>query len=174
MDQKPLVKRRIANFGISLDVLSFCVLEDFFSVFQKNWVFGYSWSTRKPRFPMDQRPLVKGCIANFVIFLDIFEFLRFGRFFSVFQKVWIQGCSWCNKTWQKPGFPMDQRPLVKGCISNCVIFLDVSEVLRFYCFSKKSYFWIFLVHPMASVLLSPSVERCFVSRMRDCLGTGPY
>ena len=29
-------------------------------------------------------------------------------------------------------------------------------------------FWVFLVHPpMASVLLSPSVERCFVSRMRD-------
>ena len=29
-------------------------------------------------------------------------------------------------------------------------------------------FWVFLVHPpMASVLLSASVERCFVSRMRD-------
>ena len=24
-----------------------------FSVFQKKWIFGYSWSTRKPRFPMD-------------------------------------------------------------------------------------------------------------------------
>ena len=31
-------------------------------------------------------------------------------------------------------------------------------------------FWVFLVHPpMASVLLSASVERCFVSRMRDFL-----
>ena len=29
-------------------------------------------------------------------------------------------------------------------------------------------FWVFLVHPnMVSVLLSASVERCFVSRMRD-------
>ena len=40
----------------------------------------------KPRFPMDYRPLVEGCIANFGIFLDIFEFLSFGRFFSVFSK----------------------------------------------------------------------------------------
>ena len=31
----------------------------------------------KPRFPMEKRPLVKGRIANFGIFLDIFEFLRF-------------------------------------------------------------------------------------------------
>ena len=37
-------------------------------------------------------------------------------------------------------------------------------------FSKKLCFWVFLVHPpMASVLLSASVERCFVSRMRDFL-----
>ena len=49
-----------------------------FSVFQKNRVFWYSWSTRKPHFPIDLRPLVKGRIANFCIFLDIFELLRFG------------------------------------------------------------------------------------------------
>ena len=35
-------------------------------------------------------------------------------------------------------------------------------------FKKKLGFGVFLVHPpMASVLLSASVERCFVSRMRD-------
>ena len=77
MDQRPLVKGRIANFGISLDVLSFCILDDFFR-FSKNLVFGYSWSTWKPPFPMDQRPLVEGRIANFGIFLEVFEFLRFG------------------------------------------------------------------------------------------------
>ena len=38
----------------------------------------------------------------------------------------------------------------------------------FSVFSNKSGFGVFLVHsPMASVLLSASVERCFVSRMRD-------
>ena len=38
----------------------------------------------------------------------------------------------------------------------------------FFCFSKKIGFWVFLVHPtVVSVLLSASVERCFVSRMRD-------
>ena len=31
--------------------------------------------------PMDQRPLVKGYIANFGISLDVFEFFRFGLFF---------------------------------------------------------------------------------------------
>ena len=38
----------------------------------------------------------------------------------------------------------------------------------FFRFSKKSGFWVFLVHPsVVSVLLSASVERCSVSRMRD-------
>ena len=38
----------------------------------------------------------------------------------------------------------------------------------FFRFSKKLGFWVFLVHPTAvSVLLSASVERCFVSLMRD-------
>ena len=37
----------------------------------------------------------------------------------------------------------------------------------FFRFSKNSGFWVFLVHPtVVSVLLSASVERCFVSRMR--------
>ena len=43
----------------------------------------------------------------------------------------------------------------------------------FFLFSKKMYFLVFLVHPtVVSVLLSASVERCFVSRMRDffCIG----
>ena len=95
-------------------VFAFCSI---FSVFQKNRVFGYSWSTRKPRFPMDWRPLVEGRIDNFGIFLNIFEFLRFGWFFPL---------------------------------------------------KKKLGFGVFLVHaPMASVLLSASVKRCFVSHMRD-------
>ena len=32
----------------------------------------------KPRFPMDERPLVKGYITTFSIYLDVFECLRFG------------------------------------------------------------------------------------------------
>ena len=38
----------------------------------------------------------------------------------------------------------------------------------FSVFQKKLGFWVFLVHPtVVSVLLSASVERCFVSCMRD-------
>ena len=38
----------------------------------------------------------------------------------------------------------------------------------FSVFEEKKGFWVFLVHPtVVSVLLSASVERCFVSRMQD-------
>ena len=45
----------------------------------------------KPRFPMDERPLVEGCNADFSISLDVFEFLRFGWFFPFFKKMgfWV-------------------------------------------------------------------------------------
>ena len=40
----------------------------------------------------------------------------------------------------------------------------------FSVFLKKLGLWVFLVHPtVVSVLLSASVERCFVSRMQDFL-----
>ena len=35
----------IANFGISLEVFDFFAFLIIFSVFQKKWVFGYSWSS---------------------------------------------------------------------------------------------------------------------------------
>ena len=37
----------------------------------------------KPRSSMDEIPLVEGYIANFSISLDVFEFFRFGLFFSI-------------------------------------------------------------------------------------------
>ena len=37
-------------------------------------------------FPMDQRPLVKGRIANIVIPLHVFEFLLFQGFFALKRK----------------------------------------------------------------------------------------
>ena len=58
----------------------------------------------KPRFPMDLRPLVKGRIANFGIFLEIFEFFCFGYFFSVFQTIKVFGYTWSTR---KPRFPID-------------------------------------------------------------------
>ena len=59
------------------------------------------------------------------------------------------------KTWWKPRFPMDWRPLVEGYIANIGISLDVFEFWRFgwfFPFFKKFGFWLFLVHP--SVVLS--------------------
>ena len=67
--------------------------------------------------------------------------------------------------------------MVKGRIANLGMFLDflnISVLDDFFRFSKKLGFGVFLVHlPMASVLLSASVERCFVSRTRDFLPHGP-
>ena len=40
---------------------------------------------------MDERPLVKGRIANFGIFLDVFEFLHFDDFFLFFKKIGFWG-----------------------------------------------------------------------------------
>ena len=75
------------------------------------------------------------------------------------------------KTWWKPRFPIDKRPLVEGRIAHFGISLDFlrfSVFGDFFRFSRKLGFGVFLVHPpMASVLLSASVERCFVPRMRD-------
>ena len=45
----------------------------------------------------------------------------------------------------------------------------------FFRFSKKLGFRVFSVHPtVVSVLLSASVERCFVSRMRDFSSSNKY
>ena len=45
----------------------------------------------KPRFPMDQRPLVEGHIANVGIPLDVFEFLQFIWFFPFFKNFGFLG-----------------------------------------------------------------------------------
>ena len=76
------------------------------------------------------------------------------------------------KTCWKLCFPMDERPMVEGYIANFGITLDVFEFFAFWIiFSvipKFLGFWLFLVHPtVVLVLLCASVERCFVSRMRD-------
>ena len=63
----------------------------------------------KPRFSMDYRPLVKGHIANFFISLDVFEFLRFGWFFSVFQKNLVFGYSWSTLLWYRCYYPHRSR-----------------------------------------------------------------
>ena len=40
---------------------------------------------------MNERPWVEGYIANFGISLDIFDFLRFGRFFLFFKRIGFLG-----------------------------------------------------------------------------------
>ena len=115
-----------------------------FSVFQKNLVFGYSWSTRKPWFPMDKRPLVKGRIANFCISLDVFEFLRFGCFFRFSKKIGFWGIL------GPPGNHASWWIIAGWRIANFGIFQDVFEFLRFewfFPFFKNIVFWGILGPP---------------------------
>ena len=73
---------------------------------------------------------------------------------------------------------MDERPLVEGYIANfgmSLDFLSFCVLDDFFRLSKKLVFWVFLVHPtVVLVLLSASVERCFVSHMRDFFKTKNY
>ena len=68
------------------------------------------------------------------------------------------------------------RYLARPRMANFGISLDVLSFCvldDFFCFSKKLGFGVFLDHPpMASVLVSASVERCLVSRMRDFFTKG--
>ena len=95
--------------------------------------------------------------------------------FSVFKKIgfWSILCPtkyggnrasrWIRDLWFKG------VSLILSYFQTFLSFCVFGDFLRFY---KNKGFWVFLVHPpMASVLLSASVERCFVSRMRDFLFT---
>ena len=76
MDYRLLVKWRIANFGIFLDILSFCVLDEF-SVFQKIRFFGILGAIKHSGNNASRwiRDLwSKGVSLFFGIFLDVFEF----------------------------------------------------------------------------------------------------
>ena len=68
---------------------------------------------------------------------------------------------------------MDQRPLVEGYIANFGISLEVFKFFPFGIFFPFLIFFgscVFLVNPtVVSVLLSASVERFNVSRIRDFL-----
>ena len=64
--------------------------------------------------------------------------------------------------------------MVEGYIANFAISLDVFEFLSFELFFSVKFFFycVFLVHPIVVlVLLSASVERFYVSRMRDFFRT---
>ena len=75
----------------------------------------------KPRFPMDERPLIKAHIANFGISLDVFEFLDFGWFFPFFF-YWVFGYSWSTLSWYwcyYPHWSRDALPPVCGIFLFC-------------------------------------------------------
>ena len=121
---------------------------------------------------MDQRTLVEGRIGNFAIFLDVLSFCVLDVFFSSFFKQFgflgILGqpgnhtSRWIRDLWSKG---------VSLILANFQTFLSFCVLDDFFRFSKTIGFGVFLIHPpMASVLLSASVERCFVSRMRDFQG----
>ena len=74
MDERPLVEGYIANFGISLDVLSFCLLNDF-PFFNKLGFLGilgppYRGIGATIRIDREMRPYVGFFFHNFLLFLS--------------------------------------------------------------------------------------------------------
>ena len=43
------------------------------------------------------------------VFLDVFEFLRFGCFFLFFKKKWVLGYSWSTLLWRRCYYPHRSR-----------------------------------------------------------------
>ena len=137
--------------------LIYWFFDDFFRI-SKNPVFGYSWSTWKPRFPMDKRPLVEGHIANFGISLDIFQFLRLEWFFLFFKKIWFWVFLVHPETTLPDGLETFGRRAYRYFCHISRRFWVFAFLVIFSIFQKKMGFGVFLVHPpMASVLLSASV-----------------
>ena len=99
----------------------------------------------KPRFPMDQRPLVEGLIANFGISLDVFEVFAFWMIFPFFKKICFFGIlgplgnhasRWIRDLWLKG---------VSLILEYFQTFLSFCNLYDFFRFSKKSGFWVFFV-----------------------------
>ena len=90
-----------------------------FSVFQKNRVFGYSWSTRKPRFPIPRH----------------FWVSAFWMIFSVLQKNQILGYSWSTLLWHRCYYPhrlRDALSLVCG-----IFYIDLEYQMEQKCRVSK-------------------------------------
>ena len=78
------------------------------------------------------------------------------------------------KKWSKSALVLPYKTCISLILAYLWTFLSFCVLDDFFRFSKKFGFWVFLVHPtVVSVLLSASVERCFVSRMRDFQSIGP-
>ena len=85
--------------------------------------------------------------------------IKFCCWFCLTKHGGNQASWWIRDLWSK-GISLTLAYLWT-CLSFCI--LD-----DFFRFSKKMGVWVFLVHPtVVLVLLSASVERCFVSRMQD-------
>ena len=84
----------------------------------------------KPCFPMDERPLVKGYIANFGISLDIFEFLRFGWFFAFKKK---------EGFWVFLVHPTVVLMLLSASVERCIV-SHMRDFCMVYLFSQVFFF----------------------------------
>ena len=106
----------------------------------------------------------KGGSQIFCIFLDVFEFLRFGWLFPFSNYLGFCVFLVHPETTLPHGLETSGRWVYRK-------FLHISR--RFWVFAFWIIFclflvWVFLDHPtVVSVVLSASVERCFVSRIRD-------
>ena len=109
--------------------------------------------------------LILAYLSMFLSFWVLNDFFRFSKFvgFRLFLVHPTHGGNhasrWIRDLWLKG---------ISLILAYLETFLSFCVLDDFFRFSKKLDFRQFLVHPIVVlVLLSASVERCFVSRMRD-------
>ena len=150
--------------------LSFCVLDDFFRFSKKIGFLGILGppGNHASRWIRDLWSkgilLILAYLQTFLSFCVLEDFFRF-------SKIWVFGYYWSTLHMVETTLPDGLETSGQRVYLYVGISLDVFEFQHLrglFAFFKKRGFWVFLVHPtVVSVLLSASVERCFVSRMRD-------
>ena len=144
--------------------LSFCVLEDFFPFFKIIWFLGILGPPGNHASQWIRDRWSKG-VSQILAYLKFFGI--FDDFFIFSKKIGFWGILCPTKHGGNHASRRIRDLWSKGVLLILSYFCVCGEFSRF---SKKSGFWVILVHPpMASVLLSASIERWFVSRMRDFL-----
>ena len=105
---------------------------------------------------MDSRPLVKGSIPNFGIFLDILSFCVLDNFFRFSNNLGFLVFLVHPETTLPDGLePSGQRAHYQFWHISKRFWVFAFWIVFFSVFKKKSGFWVFLVHPIVvSVQLS--------------------
>ena len=124
MDQRPLVKGCIANFGICQFFFSFCVLDDFFLFYKQFRFWGILGPPGNHASQWIRDLWSKGVSLIFAYSQMFLSFCVLDSFFSIFQKKWVLGYSWSTLLWYRCNYPHRSRDALSPV---CGIFVNLLQ-----------------------------------------------